>query len=130
MPILHPMHWIANSIIDTLKNHIKMHDHLPFQGKYFVHLLQNMQQWCGMVYELNPTFFDFNGDFLHYVTHLNKCFFHGGEWTWKLVMILFFFDIGGGIIRCHKSKHINNPFSCLYMASYMMANYGHAHVCF
>jgi hypothetical protein len=64
-----------------------MHDHLPWKGKYLIHLLQNMQQWCGVVYELNPTFFDFNGEFLHYVTHLNKRFFHGGQWTWKLVMI-------------------------------------------
>jgi hypothetical protein len=53
---------------------------------------------CGMVYELNPTFLNFIDDFLHYVTHPIKHFFHGDEWTWKLVVIIFFFDIGGGII--------------------------------
>ncbi len=47
--------------------------------------------------------------FLHYVTNLNKCFLHEGEWTWRLVVILLFFHIGGGIIRSHKFAHINNP---------------------
>jgi hypothetical protein len=26
MPILHPLHWIAKSIINTMKYHVKMHD--------------------------------------------------------------------------------------------------------
>ncbi len=46
---------------------------------------------------------------MHYVTHLNKCFFHGGGWTWRLVVIFLFFHIWGGIIWFHKLTHINNP---------------------
>jgi hypothetical protein len=34
----------------------------------------NMQQCCGVVYELNPNFFDFIDEFLHYVTYLSECF--------------------------------------------------------
>ncbi len=109
MLILHLVHWIAKSIIDTLKNYVRMHDHLPWKGKYFIHLLQNTQQWCGVVYELNPTFFNFNGGFLHYVTHSNKHFLHGGKRIWKSVRILLFFNIGGGVIRYHKPKDINKP---------------------
>jgi hypothetical protein len=37
----------------------------------------NKQQLYGVVYESNPTFFDFIDDFLHYVTHSSKCFFVG-----------------------------------------------------
>ncbi len=58
---------------------------------------KNTQQWCGVFYELNPTFFDFIDDFLHYVTHLNKRFFYLGGWTGRLIVI-FFFHIEGGII--------------------------------
>ncbi len=43
------------------------------------------------------------------VTHSNKSFFRGGGWTWRLVVILLFFHIGGSIIRSHKLAHINNP---------------------
>jgi hypothetical protein len=61
-----------------------------------------------VVYELNPTFFDFVDDFLRYVTHSNKHFLHRGGWIWRLVVILLFFHMGGGIIQCHKPTHINN----------------------
>jgi len=80
--------------------------HSPWKGEYLVHYTQ---QWCGVVYELNPTFFDLIDDFLHYVTHSSKHFFCGGGWTWRLVVIFFFFHIGGGIIWFHKLAHINNP---------------------
>jgi hypothetical protein len=50
----------------------------------------NRKQWCGVVYDLNPTFFEFVDDFLHYVIHLSKRFLCGGGWTWRLVVILFF----------------------------------------
>ncbi len=56
------------------------------------------QQWFGMVYELNSTFFDFIDDFLHYVAHLSNHFLCEGKWIWSLIMILFFFDIKGSII--------------------------------
>jgi len=38
-----------------------------------------------------------------------QTFSYEGGWTWRLVVILFFFHIGGGIIWCHKLTHINNP---------------------
>ncbi len=110
MPILHLVHWITKSIIDTMKYHAGMHDfiHLGEANTSYI-CCNNTQQWCGVVYELNPTFLDFIDDFLHYVTHLNMCFFHGGGWTWRLVVIFLFFHIGGIIIRFHKFTHINNP---------------------
>ncbi len=104
------VYWIAKSIIDAMKYHVKMHDfiHLGKANTWYIYC-NNMQQWCGVVYELNPTFFDFVDDFLHHITHSSKHFYHGGGWTWRLVVILFFFHIGGGIIHCHKPTHINNP---------------------
>ncbi len=109
MPILHSVHWITKSIIDTMKYHARMHDFICLGKAYTSYIYwNNTQQWCGVVYELNPTFFDFINDFLHYVTHLNKRFFRGDGWTWKFVVIIFF-HIGGSIIRFHKLAHINNP---------------------
>ncbi len=93
-----------------MKYHVGMHDFICL-GKANTSYIycNNMQQWCGVVYELNLAFFDFVDDFLHYVTHLNKHFFRESGWTWRLVVILLFFHIGGGIIWCPKPTHINNP---------------------
>jgi hypothetical protein len=54
------MHWIAKSIIDAMKYHVGMHDFICV-GKVNTSYIccNNTQQWCGVVYELNSTFFDF-----------------------------------------------------------------------
>jgi hypothetical protein len=44
------------------------------ESEYFGHLNQ-MMAWSN---ELNPTFFYFIDDFLHYITDLGKGFFCGG----------------------------------------------------
>jgi len=81
-----------------MKNHVGMHDFAYFEKVNTLYICCNhLQQWCGMVYELNPTLFDFIDDFLLYVTHLSKHFFYEGKWIWRLVVIRFFFDIGGSI---------------------------------
>jgi hypothetical protein len=82
MPILHLVQWITKSIIDAMKYHVEMHDfiHLTKMNTLYI-CYNNMQQWCGVVYELNPTFFDFIDNFLHFVTHSNKRFLHGGGST-------------------------------------------------
>jgi hypothetical protein len=100
MLILHLVHWITKSIIDAMKYHVGMHDFMqPGKANTSYIYCNNMQQWCGVVYELNPNFFDFIDDLLHYVIHSNKCFFLGGRWTWRLIVIFLFFHIGGGIIQ-------------------------------
>ncbi len=65
-----------------MKYHGGMHDFIRL-GKVNTSYIyyNNMQQWCDVVYGLNPTFFDFIDDLLHYVTHSNKHFFCGGGWT-------------------------------------------------
>ncbi len=78
-----------------MKYHVEMHDfiHLGKANTWYIYF-NNMQQWRGVVYELNPTFFDFVDDFLHYITQSSKRFFGGGGWTWRLVVILLFLQIG------------------------------------
>ncbi len=110
MPILHPVHSITKFIIDAMKCHVGMHDFICL-GKVNTsyRCCNNTQQWCGVVDELNPVFFNFIDDLLHYVTHLSKHFLRGGGWIWRLVVIFLFLHIGGGMIRFHKLAHINNP---------------------
>jgi len=110
MPIFPSMHWITKSIIDAMKYHAEMHDYICI-GKVNTSYIccNNAQQWSGVVYKLNPTFFDFVDDLLHYVTHSNKHFLRGGGGTWSWFWSFFFFHIEGGIIQCHKFAHINNP---------------------
>jgi len=82
-----------------MKIYVEMHDFIQLRYANISYIYcSKIQQWCGVVYELNSTFFDFVDDFLHYVTHLNKHFFRGVGWTWRLVVILLFSHIGGGII--------------------------------
>jgi hypothetical protein len=58
-----------------MKYHVEMHDFIRIGKANTLYICcNNMQQWCGVVYELNPTFFDFVNDFLNYFTHSNKCF--------------------------------------------------------
>ncbi len=131
MPILHLVHWVTKSIIDAMKYHAKMHDFICI-GKANTSYIccNNMQQWCGVVYELEPTFFYFIDDFLHYVTHLSKRFLCECGWIWRLIVIFFFFPIGGGIIWCHKLTHINNPwffkviFINLFIIRFIVNRYG------
>jgi hypothetical protein len=76
------MHWIAKSIIDTMKYNVEMHNFIHLRKANISYIYcNNTQQWCGVVYELNPIFFDFVDDLLHYVTHSNKLFLCKGGWT-------------------------------------------------
>jgi hypothetical protein len=65
-----------------MKYHVKRHDFIHFRKTNILYIyFNNTQKWCGVVYELNPIFFDFVDDFLHYVTHSNNHFLSGGGWT-------------------------------------------------
>ncbi len=87
---LHVLPWfhanLSSSALNCLGHHwcdetpcLDAWSHSPWKGEYFKHLMQPHTIWCGMVNELNPTFFYFIDDSLHYITHLGKGYFCGGQ---------------------------------------------------
>jgi len=101
-------------IIDAMKDRVKMHDFIFFGKANTSYIYYNQtQQWCDMVYELNPIIFYFINDFLH-----------GGEWTWRLVLILLFFNSGGGIIWWGENT-LNPPKIVIFLQLKFLVMYGH-----
>ncbi len=61
-----------------MKYHVGMHDFIHLGKVNILYICyNNTQEWCNVVYELNPTFFDFIDDFVHMSPIRAKTFFVG-----------------------------------------------------
>ncbi len=137
MPILHLVHWNTKIVIDVMKYQDRswMHDVICLGEVNTTYICCNntIMMWCGLWIE--PHFVSLHWWFLAYVTHSSKHFLHGGGWFEGWLWSFFFFDIRGGIIRCHKPTHINNPwllwtiFIDLFIIRFIIKNVQIGRVC-
>jgi len=73
----------SQTIIDLMENHAWMHCFIYLGKAHTLNMWGNhMQQWCGMVNELNITFFHFIQNLLHYDIYVHKCSMCGGLQVW------------------------------------------------